>query len=97
MTGKPHAQIDFSRDDQVGVEVPYRLVHRTCVFEVDIDPEQTREEYWAASMWEIANAAIEILPPCVVQPPHLGGLTKVGRDNVLDFKLYGQALPRDTA
>ena len=59
------------------------------MFEVDIDPEQTREKSWAASFYEIGLAATEILPPCVVQPPHLGGITKVGRDQVLDVRVYG--------
>ena len=59
------------------------------MFEIDIDPEHDREKSWAASYYEIGMAAIEILPPCVVNEPHLGGLTKVGRDHVLDMRVYG--------
>ena len=87
--GKPYAQIDFSRDPELGFKTPYRLYGGSCVFEIDIDPEDDREKSWAASFWEIGMAAIEILPPCVVQRPHLGGLTKVGRDHVLDMLVYG--------
>ena len=64
------------------------------MFEIDIDPEQDREKSWAASYWEIGMAAIDILPPCVVAPPHLGGLTKVGRDLILDLLVYGVPSPR---
>ena len=87
--GKPYAQIDFSRDPEVGFETPYRIHSGSCVFEIDIDPQYYREKSWAASFYEIGIAAIDILPPCVVQPPHLGGLTKVGRDHVLDMLVYG--------
>ena len=96
-SGKPYAQMDFSRDPEMGFKTPYRLYGGTCVFEVDIDPEQTREKSWAASYHEIGIAAIEILAPCVVQPPHLGGVTKVGRDLVLDFRLYGLSIFKSTA
>lgn len=89
-TGKPHAAVDFSRNKRFGIEVPHRLVHGTCVFEVDIREEKTREDSWAASYWEIGNAAIDIFCICVNKPPHLGGLTKVGRDQVLDLKVYGR-------
>lgn len=90
--GKPYAQIDFSRDPEVGMPTPYRLYGDSCVFEIDIDPEETRERYWAASFWEISEAAIDIFSHCVADPPHLtglGGTTKVGRDKVLDMSVYG--------
>ena len=87
--GKPYAQIDFSRDPEFGFGTPYRLYGGSCIFEIDIDPEHYREKSWAASFYEIGMAATEILPPCVVDRPHLGGLTKVGRDHVLDMRVYG--------
>lgn len=90
--GKPYAQIDFSRDPGLGFETPYRLYGGTCVFEIDINPAHDTERSWAASFYEIGMTAIEILPPCVVDPPHLGGLTKVGRDRVLDMVVYGRPL-----
>ena len=61
------------------------------MFEIDIDPEQTREKSWAASYWEIANTAVDIIVPCISPEPHLGGITKVGRDHVLDLNVFGLA------
>ena len=95
--GKPESQIDFSRDEEVGLKVPYRLYGGTCVFEINIDPQEAREKSWAASYYEISLAAIEIFPPCVVRPPHLGGLTKVGRDQVLDLYVYGNTVFKQEA
>lgn len=92
-SGKPKAQIDFSRDPGAGIPTPYRLYGGSCVFEIDIDPEQTREKSWAASFWEISTAAMDIFTQCVAERPHLiglGGITKVGRDQVLDISVYGQ-------
>ena len=91
-SGKPFAQIDFSQDPEAGLPTPYRLHGDSCVFEIDIDPEETREKFWAASYWEISEAAIDIFSHCVADPPHLtglGGMRKVGRDNVLDISVYG--------
>ena len=95
-TGKPHAQMDFSRDDQLGIQTPWRVHENFCTFEIYIDPEESRERFWAASMYEIGMAAIEIMDPCVVPEPHLGGITKVGRDQVLDLKVYGRLLDKST-
>ena len=95
-TGKPHAQVDFSRDKELGLKTPWRVYGGFCVFEVYIDPENVREKSWAASFYEIGLAAIEIMTHCVVPEPHLGGITKVGRDHVLDLKVYGNSIDEST-
>ena len=96
-TGKPHAQVDFSRDAQVGLQTPWRVYEGFCTFEIYIDPEESREKSWAASFYEIGMAAIDIMAPCVAPKPHLGGTTKVGRDQVLDLKVYGHSFEKSTS
>ena len=94
MSGKPYAQVDFSQNPKYGVKTPHRVISGSCVFEVDIDPkdlkpEQRDEKSWAASFYEISEAAIGIFGPCVIREPHMGGFTKVGRDQVLDLHVKG--------
>lgn len=99
-SGKPHAQIDFSGDPGAGLPTPYRLHGDSCTFEIDLDPEETREKSWAASFWEISEAAATILNHCVADKPFftgLGGTTKVGRDKVLDLDVYGNGALKSNA
>lgn len=80
--------IKFSHDPSKGVKVPKIFSEKTCVFEIDLPARY--EAYYEASFKDIAFGANEIAAPCIYEEPHLGGLTKIGDDGVLNLFVYGQ-------
>ena len=90
-----HVPAHFSREPKHGLKTPYQLFAGSCVFEVDIDPEQERMREWMGNKWwatswnEILETTVSMLDCCVVWPPHLGGETHIGFYRVLELRVYG--------
>ena len=80
--------IKWSHDSSKGSKVPRKFFWKTCVLEIDLPPGQGGA--WEASFGDIALAANEIDIPCVHDDPHLGGLSKIGEESMLDIFLYGR-------
>ncbi len=80
--------IKWSHDSSKGSKVPRKFFWKTCVLEIDLPPGQGGA--WEASFADIALTANEIDAPCVHDGLHLGGLSKIGDESMLDIYLYGR-------
>lgn len=54
---------------------------------VTIDTPMSIPEKAEASLWEIKEAALEVLGKCVYREPRLGGFTLVGPRNTLQVRV----------
>lgn len=87
-TARADLPIKWSHDSRKGSKVPRKFFWKTCVLEIDLPPGQGGA--WEASFADIALTATEIDAPCVHDGLHLGGLTKIGDESMLDIFLYGR-------
>ena len=81
---KALAPITFSQNPNAGFMVPHSWSHGNCVIIIDVvEPNAEETATFAAVFKRGFDLAIE----CVINPPHLGGRSKLGTSQMLDIMM----------
>ncbi|KAL8686065.1 MAG: hypothetical protein Q9218_007375 [Villophora microphyllina] len=90
---KAHAPMHFSRDPNVGMELPESWSYGSCVIRLDVKGAEDEDTF---NMILVANAASLIAERCSAKTPSspgLGGLGLIGPKKVVLIFIYGRTPP----